>query len=166
MKYASPSTTTHQSQTNATSMASSISPLSRCTFAVVEPLLQIAGFCVASFAPNFYISSLRSAKLSRTQSPTPETIIVLQLGNLFLLLAVIGLYVLYSTSEPAVATAYLSALWWGDLGHIGVTAWCIGWQGASEWRQWNLFTWANVGIPVCLSVARNLYFYGPSSGSF
>lgn len=144
-------------------MASSMYPMSRYTFAVVEPLLQIAGFCLVSIAPNFYIASLQSSKPSQAESPPYETIVAFQLGNLFLLLAVIGLYVLHSTSDPGVATAYLSALWWGDLGHIGVTAWCIGWSEMSRWSKWNWVTWANIGFPVCLFIARNLYFYGPSS---
>ena len=156
----------HYPVNNGITMASSMSTTSYCTFGVLEPLLQIAGFCLASFAPDLYISSLRSLKLSRAESPLQETIVVFQLGNLFLLVAVIGLYVLHSTSDSGVATAYLTALWWGDLGHIGVTAWCIGWSEMSRWMHWHWATWANVGIPVCLFIARNLYFYGPSSGSY
>lgn len=44
-----------------------------------------------------------------------------QLGNIYLLLAMVGIAVLYSTTEPKVVRNYIVALWIADIGHVVIT---------------------------------------------
>lgn len=41
-----------------------------------------------------------------------------QLGNIYLLLAMVGVAVLYSTTEAKVVRNYVIALWIADIGHV------------------------------------------------
>lgn len=86
-----------------------------------------------------------------------EKLLAGQLGNLFLVLGFVGVGVLQTTSEMAVVRAYLSALWWGDLGHVGITAYAMGWDSVVNVAGWSLVTWGNLGIPMGLWVLRSLY---------
>lgn len=127
-------------------------------FGVAEPALQILGFLTTSFAPEYY---------ALTQTPTPvshqllpsEKILTFQFGNLVLVLAILGLSIMNANVDRAVVDAYLSALWWGDLGHVGVTAWCMG-PRLFDVRQWTLVNRASLGVPCFLFAARSLYFLG------
>ncbi|KAH6989899.1 hypothetical protein EDB80DRAFT_881919 [Ilyonectria destructans] len=128
-------------------------------FGMLEPTLQILGFVVASFAPQYYACSQTQTPISHTLLPS-EKIVTYQLGNLFLLIAIMGLSIMNSVGDHAVVATYLSALWWGDLGHIGVTAWCMGSQRLLSVREWTLVNWANMGFPAFLFTMRSLYFLG------
>ncbi|RKK12491.1 hypothetical protein BFJ63_vAg10978 [Fusarium oxysporum f. sp. narcissi] len=130
-----------------------------CIFGVLEPTLQILGFAVASFIPHYLALTQTPMPISHTLLPS-EKIITYQLGNLFLLVAIFGLSIMNSASDPAVISTYLSALWWGDLGHIGVTAWGMGSQRLLNVREWTLINWTTMGFPVFLFTMRNLYFFG------
>ncbi|KAJ3453723.1 hypothetical protein MRS44_017970 [Fusarium solani] len=128
-------------------------------FGVLEPTLQILGFAVASFTPHYLALTQTPTPISHTLLPS-EKIITYQLGNLFLLVAILGLSIMNSASDPAVISTYLSALWWGDLGHIGVTAWGMGSQRLLSVREWTLINWASMGFPTFLFTMRSLYFLG------
>ncbi|KAH6880677.1 hypothetical protein B0T10DRAFT_581226 [Thelonectria olida] len=102
-------------------MAVSHSSITYYVFGVLEPSLQILGFVVTSFTPQYYACMQTPTPISHTLLPS-EKIVIYQLGNLFLLIVILGLSIMNSTRDPAVISAYLSALWWGGLGHIGITA--------------------------------------------
>jgi drug/metabolite transporter (DMT)-like permease len=135
-----------------------LSPIPFYVFGVLEPTLQIIGFTVASFGPHL---------IALTQTPTPishnllpsEKIITYQFGNLLLLIAILSLSFITTANDAAVASTYLSALWWGDLGHIGVTAWCMG-ERLLNVGEWTLVNWASLVFPVFLFIIRTLYFAG------
>ncbi|KAF3342153.1 hypothetical protein EV126DRAFT_412667 [Verticillium dahliae] len=128
-------------------------------FGVLEPTLQILGFAVASFTPHYLALTQTPTPISHTLLPS-EKIVTYQLGNLFLLIAIMGLSIMNSASDPAIVATYLSALWWGDLGHIGVTAWCMGSARLLSVREWTLINWASLGFPTFLFTMRSLYFLG------
>ncbi|KAM0271397.1 hypothetical protein ACHAQH_009119 [Verticillium albo-atrum] len=128
-------------------------------FAVVEPALQLLGFAVTSLAPHYFALSQTPSPISHSFLPS-EKILTYQLGNLFFLLAVISLSVLNATSDRAVVGAYLSALCWGDLGHIGVTAWCMGWQRFRSVGEWTPVNWACLLVPAVMYILRNMYLLG------
>lgn len=75
-------------------------------------------------------------------------VVAWQLGNLYLLMAFIGLGILNTTSEVRVVKAYLFALWLGDIGHIGFSAYGLGLERMSDVGQWNAVTSGNVTFTV------------------
>lgn len=71
-----------------------------------------------------------------------------QLGNMYLLMAFIGLAVLLTTSEIKVVRSYLVALWLGDVGHIAFTCYGMGKERIMNPSEWNPLAWGNIGFTV------------------
>lgn len=76
-----------------------------------------------------------------------------QLGNLYLLMAFMGIGILYTTSEAKVVRAYLTALWLGDIGHVGFSAYALGMERLQRPQDWNAMTRGNVAFTVRLRFA-------------
>lgn len=79
-----------------------------------------------------------------------------QLGNLYLLMAFMGLFILNTTSEAKVVRAYLLALWLGDIGHVGFSAYGLGIERLFNVAQWNALTGGNVAFTVRCPVIRSV----------
>jgi hypothetical protein len=60
----------------------------------------------------------------------------------------LGVAVLYTTTEIKVVRNYLWALWVADLGHIGLTAYLLGYDQFMAVGGWNAMTWGNIGATV------------------
>lgn len=96
----------------------------------------------------------------------PETLpmgsetVARQLGNMYLLIALVGVAILSSTSEPKVVRNYFIALAIGDLGHLYVTYLGTGWSYLFNVSQWNAMAWGNIGMTSFLLVNRLAYFLG------
>jgi hypothetical protein len=88
------------------------------------------------------------------------TLLAWQLGNAYLLLGFLGVFILNTTTELKVVRAYLFALWLGDIGHIGFTLWAMGWKGTTDIGSWSAVVWGNVGITLFLFALRSVYFLG------
>jgi hypothetical protein len=71
-----------------------------------------------------------------------------RLGNIYLLLAMVAVAVLYSTTEPKVVRNYVIALWLADIGHIATTGYGMGYDKFIDYANYNPTTWGNVGITV------------------
>lgn len=86
----------------------------------------------------------------RDAVPVSENSIMVaqQLGNLYLLMAIMGLAILHTTSEAKVVRAYLLALWLGDIGHVGFTVYGLGLDSAVRPLEWNAMTMGNVTFTV------------------
>jgi hypothetical protein len=93
------------------------------------------------------------------------TLLAWQLGNAYLLFGLLGVFILNTTSELKVVRAYLFALWLGDIGHVGLTLYAMGWNGTIEVGAWNSVVWGNVGATTFLFAMRSLYFLGVFDGS-
>ena len=78
-----------------------------------------------------------------------------QLGNAYGLLFMVGVAVLYSTSELRVVKSYLVALWIADISHVLLTCFALGYDGFMAVGEWNAMTWGNVGFTVCFMT----YYY-------
>ena len=146
-------------QRAATEMASTLPSIPRYVFGVVEPAILILAFAITSLSPAYYVASQSRLPASHNLLPS-ETILVYQLSNLFLLVAVIELYVFYSTTDAKVVRALLTALWWGDLGHLGVTMWCMGLGKVVDVASWGVANWGNIAIPLFLCTMRTMYLFG------
>lgn len=81
-------------------------------------------------------------------------LVALQLGNAYGLLFILGVTTLHTTTELKVVRNYLWALWIADIGHIGITAYLLGYDRFMAFSDWNAMTWGNIGA----TVSRELCF--------
>ena len=140
-------------------MATALPTIPRYVFCIIEPVVLILAFTTTSISPAYYVSG--QFKLTSPLSLAPsETILTYQMSNLFLLIAIIELYVFHSTNDIKVAHALLKALWWGDLGHLGVTTWCMGWATLRNVGEWSLVNWGNIAVPLFLFAMRSFCLFG------
>lgn len=86
----------------------------------------------------------------KTAPVVTENSIVLawQLGNLYLLMALVGLAVLTSTSEVRVVRRYLWALWIGDVGHVAFSCYGLGIERLASPSEWNAMALGNIAFTV------------------
>ncbi|CAL5866454.1 uncharacterized protein PFLUO_LOCUS662 [Penicillium psychrofluorescens] len=114
------------------------------------PLHDLEGFIAgqtpkAATAPIFHPSSMALAY---------------QLGNLYSLLFLVGVAVMYSTNEPRVLRNYAVALAIADIGHVYATYLAMGWEAFVDVTAWNALTWGNIGVTGFLFVNRIAYLCG------
>lgn len=83
-----------------------------------------------------------------------------QLGNLYLLLAILGVFTVYTASEPRVLRNYLIALAIGDVGHIYATYVTMGASGFRDVATWSPVAWGNIAVTGFLLVNRIAYLLG------
>jgi hypothetical protein len=90
-------------------MASALPTFPRYIFCIIEPVALILAFTITSVSPAYYVFG--QSKLTSPLSLAPsETTLTYQASNLFLLIAIIELYVFHSTNDIKVAHALLTAL--------------------------------------------------------
>ena len=75
-------------------------------------------------------------------------VVAWQLGNLYLLMAFIGIAVYSSTTESKVVKNYLFALWLGDIGHVFFSCYGLGLQRSLSVADWNAMAWGNIAATV------------------
>ena len=72
----------------------------------------------------------------------------------------VGVGVLYATSEPKVVRNYVIALAIADIGHLVATASVVGYRHLFDVGSWNSMAWGNVGATTFLFVTRVAYLLG------
>ncbi|XXH03160.1 hypothetical protein Hte_009556 [Hypoxylon texense] len=150
-------------------MASQLPAFPRAIFTIVEPISLIGGFLGPFIDPSWFIAS-------QVDAPSPDLVagsyddnarlVALQLGNTYGLLFLLGVAVLYTTTELKVVRNYLIALWIADISHVGVTCWLLGYDRTLDVASWNAVTWGNVGFTTFLCLTRTAYLlglFGPNS---
>ncbi|KAI5922321.1 hypothetical protein F4810DRAFT_674377 [Camillea tinctor] len=155
-------------------MASQLPTFPRAIFTIVEPISLIAGCLGPFFSPDWFIANQiplpaaaddAAATAAAVAGPTDNArLVALQLGNAYGLLFMVGVAVLYSTSELKVVRNYLIALWIADIGHVGLTCWLLGYGRTLDVGSWNAMTWGNIGATTFLCLTRTAYllgFFGP-----
>lgn len=110
-------------------------------------ICRLAGFIGAVGSPDWFIAEQTPLEEPLTPSANSR-LVALQLGNLYLLLCMVGLAVLSSTTEVKVVRNYLVALWIADIGHIGLTWRALGHDNFGDVAKWNAMTWGNIGATV------------------
>jgi hypothetical protein len=83
-----------------------------------------------------------------------------QLGNAYLLLCLLGVFILNTTTEIKVVRAYIWALLIADVGHVGLTVVSMGWSATLAVGGWSAAAFGNVGITSMLFVVRCVYLAG------
>ncbi|MCJ1309504.1 hypothetical protein MMC25_003164 [Agyrium rufum] len=147
-------------------MARALQGIPYVIFAVLEPISLVAGWLSAWFdTANFVADQYPSPSNYISPTSANAQIISYQLGNLYLLMALMGLSVLNITNDPRIIRAYLIVLAIGDLGHVGPTAWVMGWTRVSDVATWNAMAWGNIAATVFLFVNRMAYVCGLYGGS-
>lgn len=142
-------------------MASILPPIPRFVFTIFEPLSLVAGvFAAVLDTENFVKGQLPSASATPLWPAASTRVLTLQLGNVYGLLGMIGIGVLYFTSEVRVVRNYLLACAIADVGHLWATYAVMGQQDFLDVTNWNAITWGNIGVTVALLITRVLYLTG------
>ncbi|KAK3363558.1 hypothetical protein B0T25DRAFT_47514 [Lasiosphaeria hispida] len=140
-------------------MASQLPSFPRLVFTLLEPISLLAGFFPAVLFPDWFIGE-QIATRGPVVSTDHARLVAQQLGNCYLLVFLIGVAVLYSTTEIKVVRNYLVALWLVDISHVGLTLHGIGYDRSVAVGEWNAMTWGNVGATAFLFLTRSAYFAG------
>ncbi|KAG5976659.1 hypothetical protein E4U55_007263 [Claviceps digitariae] len=133
-------------------MACSLPTVPRLVFTIIEPISldpvtpnSLAGFLGAVKDPAWFVSEQVPQKpVSAAVVSENSIVLALQLGNLYLLMAFVGLFVLNSTSEIKVVRSYLWALWLGDIGHVAFSCYGLGKERMTNPWEWNPLAWGNI----------------------
>ncbi|MCJ1435708.1 hypothetical protein MMC27_005083 [Xylographa pallens] len=143
-------------------MASTLPPFPRLVFAVLEPISLIAGWIAAYFdTVGFIADQIPSSPLLNALPSSPSAqVVALQLGNTYMLLALLGLFILNTTTDVRVVKVYIIALAIADIGHVVPTMWMLGWERSIAVQSWNKMAWGNIGATVFLFVTRVAYLVG------
>ena len=122
----------------------------------------IAGWGAAYLdTENFVADQLpASSPLDLVPATANAKVVAMQLGNTYLLLALLGLFILNTTIDSRVVKAYILALAIADIGHVVPTLWMMGWENAISVGNWNSMAWGNIGATVFLFVTRIAYLLG------
>ncbi|KAM0322732.1 hypothetical protein ACHAQA_009323 [Verticillium albo-atrum] len=132
-------------------MASALPAFPRIVFTILEPLSLVAGFVGAVVDPDKFVADQIAHDTPLVPSDNGR-VVTLQLGNIYLLLAMIGVAVLSSTTEVKVVRRYLVALWVADLGHLWACFHGLGYDRFVDVAQWNAMAWGNIGATVSTSL--------------
>ncbi|MCJ1404204.1 hypothetical protein MMC11_007429 [Xylographa trunciseda] len=143
-------------------MASTLPPFPRLVFAILEPMSLVAGWMAAYFdTANFIADQIPSpSPLNVVPSSPGAQVVAMQLGNTYMLLALLGLFILNTTTDVRVVKAYIVALAIADIGHVVPTMWMLGWKQSVDVQSWNKMAWGNIGATFFLFVTRMTYLLG------
>jgi hypothetical protein len=134
--------------------------------------LRLLGFLSPILTPAYFITSQLPAKYSYPQAAAKAVLdgvvakdattrlLAFQLGNCYLLLGLLGVFILNTTTEIKVVRAYPWALWIADIGHVGLTVFSMGWRATLAIGDWNGVVFGNIAITLFLFASRSLYFLG------
>lgn len=140
-------------------MASILPPVPRIIFTILEPISLLAGYLAPLLNTSKFVSSQVPNAIPTALTST-NRVLALQLGNCYGLVGLIGVGVLYATSEPKVVRNYIIACAIADVGHLWATYAAIGHESFMNVWSWNDMAWGNIGITASLLVFRILYLMG------
>ncbi|PVH70163.1 hypothetical protein DL98DRAFT_521772 [Cadophora sp. DSE1049] len=140
-------------------MTSILPSFPRFVMTVFEPISLIAG-CAAPFVSASYFVSEQIPNSPSVPLDANTSMVAYQLGNIYLLLAMVGIAVLYTTTEAAVVRNYVIALWLADISHVGITCYVMPYEQLVDVASWNAMTWGNIGATVFLFSVRTGYLLG------
>ena len=155
-------------------MNSVLPPVPNYVFTVFEPLSlsvsrdpvwrdilrssRAAGFAAACFFPEKFAAD-QIAKTPVQALSRNTLMLTLQLGNLYLLMAFMGVAILYYTADPKILRNYVIALALGDVGHLVTTYVGMGSDGFIDISGWNANALGNVGITVSILSRQCLAYF-------
>ncbi|KAI1116032.1 hypothetical protein F5Y14DRAFT_98865 [Nemania sp. NC0429] len=131
-------------------------------FGIVEPvLLVIAYFSTLSDPFSFYARQAQNYELSTGPEsfPPQARIMTLQLANVYLLLAAVGVICSW-TKHASVARGYLAVVALADYGHMWACYVGVGLDLLLQPAEWNDMLWGSVGGSLFLNAVRLLTLAG------
>lgn len=142
-------------------MATILPPIPRFIFTVFEPIALLAGYLSPMLDTTSFVNSQLPATSVTTVLPTATNrVLALQLGNVYGLLAMVGVGILYATTEAKVVRNFLLACAIADVGHLYVTYAVMGYMDFIDVQGWNSMAWGNIGVTLGLFLTRVLYLTG------
>ncbi|KIN07677.1 hypothetical protein OIDMADRAFT_140216 [Oidiodendron maius Zn] len=139
-------------------MALVLPTIPRIVFTVLEPLSLVAGFLGPFVSPEWFLAE-QIAGSPQQEITQNAKMIAYQLGNIYLLMALVGVAVLYTTTEAKVVRSYLIALAIADVGHVGITCYVMEYERAVDIAHWNSMAWGNLGATGFLFFFRLAYLF-------
>lgn len=113
----------------------------------------VAGFLGVVLDTAWFVSEQIPGHLASDAVVSDNSLTVArQLGNLYLLMALVGLGVLNTTSEVKVIKAYLVALAIGDVGHVAFSLYGLGADLSMHISRWNAMAYGNNAFTVRTSL--------------
>ncbi|KAK4453512.1 hypothetical protein QBC34DRAFT_208741 [Podospora aff. communis PSN243] len=140
-------------------MASELPTFPHLVFTILEPISLLAGAFPAILSPAWFISQQIDSPVPVSSTAQAE-LVAQQLGNCYFLAFLLGVAVLYSTTEIRVVRSYLFALWIADISHIAITMFGLGYGATMAPGSWNSMAWGNIGVTGFLFLTRSAYFIG------
>ena len=135
----------------------------RLVFLYLEPISILAGAVPAYFFQSTYLS-LTHASSTPNVVPVSTSIVLTQLANLYLGLALTEALILRVTTEYSVWKALIIVLLIADVGHL-YSVLPLGFSRAFlQWWNWNAIDWGNVGWVYFLALTRMCMLLGIGFG--
>lgn len=143
----------------------------RAFFQYIEPTSAVIGAYFAVFRQSEYLDLTHSPSAPPIGIPLGTSIALTQLGNLYLLFALIEGLVLRSTNDVKVWRAVMISMLIADLGHL-YSVGPLGWEVFYDVKNYNAIDYGNVLFVYAGTLTRSLFLLGfgqasssPSSSS-
>jgi hypothetical protein len=137
----------------ATALPAPVPPFYRFVFLWLEPVSILTGAVYAQFFQSIYLDLTHAASAPGASVPVSTSIVMTQLANLYLGLAILEASVLRVTSDIKVWTVFLVGLLIADLGHL-YSVRALGSQVYWHYWQWNAIDCGNIPFVYFLAVTR------------
>jgi hypothetical protein len=148
---------------NNINMTPNIPAFYRLVFLWLEPLSIFAGAVEAFCFQSAYLKLTHAASAPRVV-PISTSIVLSQLGNLYLGLALTEALILRVTTEFSVWKTLIFILLVADIGHL-YSVLPLGFSRAFlQWWNWNAIDWGNVGWVYFLALTRICMLLGVGFG--
>lgn len=137
----------------ATAPSAPIPPLYRLVFLWLEPVSILTGAIYAHFFQSTYLALTHAASAPGSAVPISTSIVLTQLANLYLGLAVLEASVLRATSDIKVWKVFIIGLLLADIGHL-YSVLPVGTRVYWQYWSWNAIDWGNVAFVYFLAATR------------
>ncbi|KAL6709375.1 hypothetical protein ACN47E_001782 [Coniothyrium glycines] len=134
----------------------------RFVFLWLEPASILAGAVYAAFFQNVYLDLTHAATSPGAAVPVSTSIVMTQLANLYLGLAILEASVLRATSDLKVWRTFLVGLLLADVGHL-YSVRPLGFQIYWHYWEWNAIDLGNVPFVYFLALTRFCMLLGVGS---
>jgi hypothetical protein len=134
-------------------------------FLWIEPAATLVGAFYACFLPETYLQLTDAATAPGILGlPVATHVVLRQLGNLYLALALSEALVLRSTTDLRVWRTLLLVLLIADLGHLYS---CLPLGADIYYRvaKWNSMDWGNLAAVYCVATVRMCFLAGVGMGN-